>query len=756
MGFKGHIIDRITYSIKDQLKSTRSLEFWWNTNPSLGNASRVFTHILDDNYCEPMGEGFDFEGGATPVTPSNIRARAEQFVSLIRQRAPFYRTNNILLPWGCDFHFVNATKQFENMDQIVKYIQDHAAEYNVNLKYSLLSEYYEAAMGSGVVFPERDSNDFMPYADGPDAWWTGYYTSRVNLKGLIREAEHISRAADTLYATTPTANRNVSQPVAFDMLNISRYALGISQHHDAVSGTSKDFVAQDYRNWLELGSANAHTLSETLLNSLASKGGNAPSFSNFTTQALNLQPGKTLVVVVYNSLGWTRSEFVRVPLNRNDVTVTDSNGGKVAFEVHNAQGTSEGKYDLFIGTTIKALGFQTYFVTAGAVNSKPVDTPLINEVGDYVLENSYLRVTVSSTTGTISSIQNKKSGISNTLNHNVLAYHSYTGSGQRSGAYIFRTTGPAQPLSSRAPTNTPQGQIVQSLYQVFPGDTAQSYYKQNIRLYNAGGDENFENFIDISHEIGVIPEDHEVISRFSSNIQTGGVIYTDNNGFATQKRTYDSTLPIPANYYPNVYWSYIEDSNARLSIASERSHGVSSQAPGSVEFMLHRRTSSDDSRGVDEPLDDTDITHPVLRLVYETPANSDLLRYKQVYSVNFPLSLYYATANSPSDWTSRYQTSYSPLSGDLPPNVHLLSLKTRDSKSNTLILRLTHLFAADEKPANLAAPAVVDLKALFSGYTIGNLVETTLTINQVVNSNPGLTITLGPKQIRTFLLTLSK
>ena len=44
-----------------------------------------------------------------------------------------------------------------------------------------------------------------------------------------------------------------------------------------------------------------------------------------------------------------------------------------------------------------------------------------------------------------------------------------------------------------------------------------------------------------------------------------------------------------------------------MTILTDRSQGGTSLQDGSIELMVHRRTVKDDSRGVDEPLNETDV-----------------------------------------------------------------------------------------------------------------------------------------------------
>lgn len=69
---------------------------------------------------------------------------------------------------------------------MVKYFSEHP-ELNVELKYSTPSEYIKAINEEGVVYPDK-YDDFFPYADVDHGYWTGYFTSRVAVKGFVKQA----------------------------------------------------------------------------------------------------------------------------------------------------------------------------------------------------------------------------------------------------------------------------------------------------------------------------------------------------------------------------------------------------------------------------------------------------------------------------------------------------------------------------------------------------------------------------------------
>ena len=131
----------------------------------------------------------------------------------------------------------------------------------------------------------------------------------------------------------------------------------------------------------------------------------------------------------------------------------------------------------------------------------------------------------------------------------------------------------------------------------------------------------------------------------------------------------------------------------------------------------------------------------------------------------------------------------SALSAPLPANVQLISFQQvgDGTTTDTVLIRLAHQFGIDED-AILSQPVTVDLAQLFNASTafkITNAVEYSLTANQPkaeimrkrkqarewhndgVESHPwrllapldyaaDTTVVLGPLEIKTFLLTVSK
>ena len=88
---------------------------------------------------------------------------------------------------------------------------------------------------------EVRQDDVFPLANEAHAYWSGYFTSRPALKGYVRTASAIF--GTTRLAQALAAAKNESKVGGAERLQLLEEALGVSQHHDAVSGTAKQHVA---------------------------------------------------------------------------------------------------------------------------------------------------------------------------------------------------------------------------------------------------------------------------------------------------------------------------------------------------------------------------------------------------------------------------------------------------------------------------------------------------------------------------------
>nr|CAB3489901.1 unnamed protein product [Digitaria exilis] len=268
VGFDAFYFFRIDYQDRDTRKGTKELEVVWRGSKSFGSSA-------DD---DPLL--FDY----------NVEERVNDFVAAALAQANITRTNHIMFTMGTDFKYQYAESWFRNMDKLIHYVNKDG---RINALYSTPSIYTDAKYAANEQWPLK-TNDFFPYADNPNAYWTGYFTSRPALKRYVRMMSGYYLAARQLEFFKGKSKSGPTTDYLGD-------ALALAQHHDAVTGTEKQHVANDYAKRLSIGFTRCLLLNVTFC---------PPSEMDFSK-------GKSLVVLVYNSLGWKREDVLRVPVEAN-------------------------------------------------------------------------------------------------------------------------------------------------------------------------------------------------------------------------------------------------------------------------------------------------------------------------------------------------------------------------------------------------------------------------------------------------------
>jgi hypothetical protein len=95
-------------------------------------------------------------------------------------------------------------------------------------------------------------DDFFPYSDCEHCFWTGYFTSRAGFKRLERVASSFLLAARQIESMIDYTGKVDPVPCEQSFHELED-ASGVAQHHDGVSGTAKQHVANDYSKRLQRG-----------------------------------------------------------------------------------------------------------------------------------------------------------------------------------------------------------------------------------------------------------------------------------------------------------------------------------------------------------------------------------------------------------------------------------------------------------------------------------------------------------------------
>ena len=156
--------------------------------------SEIFAHIFESYYCMPLPT-YAFEWGeakgAKPPNAANILELAHGLANITKQRAGWFRTRNVLIPWGCDYQYQNAALMYNATDWILDTINANP-QWGVHVQYTTPSEYLGALQRSRVTLPVKDDKQtFFPYNT-----WSGYFTSRPKLKDISQRAHGPLAAAE--------------------------------------------------------------------------------------------------------------------------------------------------------------------------------------------------------------------------------------------------------------------------------------------------------------------------------------------------------------------------------------------------------------------------------------------------------------------------------------------------------------------------------------------------------------------------------
>lgn len=406
-----------------------------------------------------MRKGVTFEANQVQARPAHLRTTVSHI------------SHNVCAQ-------LQAAFWYANLDRLIHYVN---LDGRVNALYSTPSIYAAAKINYGAANPlPVKTDDYMPLIDGPHSVWAGYFTSRSALKAYIRETSSYHQAARQLQVLSGgAADLSPANP-----LYLLERAMGVAQHHDAVSGTSKQHVAYDYAKRLAVSRLTSDTLLASALANLT-----ADASATFVTCDLAnvticpaLEAGTASIVAVYNNQGQERPNVllrfpVGNPASGSTYAVYDATGAAVTAQLipvtavdthlrteYYAYNSITVTWLAFVGD-LPPMGYTTYFIVPTAAGARvsttkstladmmPTGTdatPDNTEAGldaptaNPTMTNGIVTLTFNASTGLVTLFE--KNGTSTPFGQNFGWYNASAGeqdsdlpqAGQASGAYILR------------------------------------------------------------------------------------------------------------------------------------------------------------------------------------------------------------------------------------------------------------------------------------------------------------------------------
>jgi alpha-mannosidase II len=870
VGFDGIVINRVHYAVKKMLAQNQALEFYWQQRwqqpvndllqragaapladdqfftPRFHHSAQILTHMFPFySYDVPHTCGpepavcceFDFARSGcpwpghhpTPITPENLQIQAEKLLDQYRKKSTLFRSGAVLIPVGDDFRYVTpgeCSGMFNNYQKVFDYINTNRDRYHAHVRFANLSSYFDMVQSR---LQRRSAlpvvrGDFFTYADRDEDYWSGYFTSRPFYKRLGRRAQATVRAAEVLHSLThvqlPEAGANEPPSLRGSLLD-ARRTIGIFQHHDAVTGTAKTHVNDDYGRMLHRARHDMrNAIRDSLHAALRAPNATAPLVSVAKLSegeqllahdedsardanklplqiALPLQDG-TRAVVLFNALPYERREAVSVPVEYRDARVLDADGVPVAEQQlqpnwgnHESQMTAA--YRLHFVATLPALGYTTYFVerdsegeAARHATVSVSDNGVSNRLEDPRIAQEYAnagfhvthvsRMPDSVPLGTAATVD--RNGMLRSLLLNTdgdgarrqlavrEAFGAYVTSTrtQSSGAYLIDPTiSRFEALHGEPHVRIVRGPVLDEVIVTLADGKLP--FQRVARVYHHD-----PTFVDVTHRFAMNNDisDREVVVRFDASAAVPTVVnhtfYSDSNGFQMHRRDYVTRIPRSANIYPCAAEAFVVDepTATRFSVLSPQAHAVFSWDDGVLEFIVDRRTSGDDARGVTQALNDNLETESHMRIVLErTPSQVPLDRStnraaRLARSLEHHVHAFYASPSAPRTpdafMRARFTPTRSFVDATWPDDVVLETLRVYDEDESKLVVHVRRMgtAAGTRTPIALTAP-------IFAGLDVVNSERYALSMMHRDDSyKHGDPILLKPMEIECYLLTVAR
>lgn len=356
MGFKNLVINRINYKEKAMRRRDSKLTFNWKT---MDHSKGLRTTILPFHY---NGSSFSVANQKwiydDPTLKNfNLFYRYTRMMEDFQNLKQIHNANMFFDLYGDDFTHLDFEQTVGSYEKLIAFNKYNPQRSNgFNIKFATISEYFEdldevTKMKKKTHAVPQENPNFVPYIDAANTYWTGFYTTRPELKSSITRTIATYRSILTL-STMSLLNRNsglgagASEWQDIPVLNeFLQNTIGILLHHDAITCTSNLMTIVDYQKMVKKANTEMvlHLKQVSLLDQVLEKryGVVQANLSDFficntadlrMCQLAALNPRATVFSVLYNP-GVKRIHIENVVLPDTSVDLVDEKGSRVENQI---------------------------------------------------------------------------------------------------------------------------------------------------------------------------------------------------------------------------------------------------------------------------------------------------------------------------------------------------------------------------------------------------------------------------------------
>lgn len=380
-GVTSGVVQRLHYAWKQWLAHHQWGDFMWLPPWEASPATPYLTHnqpfdiysikhscgphpyiCLNFDFRKIRGEYTEYSLKSEFINDRNLKAKAELLLEQYARTGSLLPHNVALIPLGDDFrynHQVEFDQQYLNYQKLADYINLNKDKYNAEVVFGTPRDYFKAIKERYDRFPTL-KGDFFVYSDifteGRPAYWSGYFTTRPFLKIMDRELEHNLRNAEILFTITLNTARqygykNILRVLEkkYESIVKARRNLGLFQHHDAITGTSRSAVMRDYGLKLFESIHDMIKLQESCLESLLTNSTSDKSNNQLQSFILNdmerdsydklprklpILVDKDRKIVLLNSLAQSRTEITIIRVNSTNIKIVNHLNENIIFQIN--------------------------------------------------------------------------------------------------------------------------------------------------------------------------------------------------------------------------------------------------------------------------------------------------------------------------------------------------------------------------------------------------------------------------------------